>query len=356
MPENPNRNKIVRIIWIIWPFLLAIFIFIFIKVAEKNPLLTEHYYSRGIYPVIAGIFSFFSHVAPFSLWDFLWVLIIISIVAGIILIFIKKIRTGWYILKIFQISAILYSLFYISWGFNYFRPGLEKRLNWNVPAKDENLFRSDLDSVIIGATRNYISISDSDYRIIDSLVEISYSLNSHRLAINYPNGSRRPKTMTFSSFFSKTGISGYFGPFFNEVHINHFLLPVDYPFVLAHEKAHQFGMTNEAEANLAAFIICTESHDQRLRYSGYQALLLYFLKDASKLKDYKEIFSTISKPVIDDLKRRTKYYQGLQNEKLADVQQSANDIYLKANKIEAGVMNYNQVISLVISWYSNTDK
>ena len=90
--------------------------------------------------------------------------------------------------------------------------------------------------------------------------------------------------MIFSSFYSKMGLSGYFGPFFNEIHVNHYLLPLDYPFVLAHEKAHQFGITSEAEANLVAFVICVRSDDQRLRYSGYQSLLLYFLRDASHLE------------------------------------------------------------------------
>ena len=152
------------------------------------------------------------------------------------------------------------------------------------------IFRSVLDSLIIQTSRNHILITSSDYPSFDSLIERSYSENSHLLKINYPNGARRPKTMIFSSIFSKSGVSGYFGPFFNEIHLNRNLLPMDYPFVLAHEKAHQFGITSEAEANLYAFIICTNSEDQRLKYSAYQSLLLYFLKDASKMKDYQEIF------------------------------------------------------------------
>ena len=110
--------------------------------------------------------------------------------------------------------------------------------------------------------------------------------------------------MLFSSYFAKSGISGYFGPFFNEVHLNSYLLPDDYPFLLAHEKAHQFGISNEAEANLTAFIICTTSDDQRLQYSGYLFLLLYFINDASQLSDYKEYIKKIDKPVIDYIRFR----------------------------------------------------
>jgi hypothetical protein len=161
--------------------------------------------------------------------------------------------------------------------------------------------------------------------------------------------------MIFSSFFGKLGVNGYFGPFFNEIHINSYLLPVDYPFVLAHEKAHQFGITSEAEANLAAFIICIKSGDRQLRYSGYQSLLLYFLKDASQIKEYREYIDKIDKRIIQDLRSRQKYYLGLENKNMSDMQSAVNDAYLKANKIEKGVKNYDQAVSLVISWYYNSN-
>jgi hypothetical protein len=251
------------------------------------------------------------------------------------------------------VGAMLYAFFYISWGYNYFRPDIGKRLAWDKSVNDEPNFRSVLDSLIAQSGRNQTVISTSDYPAVDSLVERSYSENSHLLKIRYPNGKRRPKTMTFSSFFAKSGVSGYFGPFFNEIHINGKLLPMDYPFVLAHEKAHQFGITSEAEANLYAFVICIRSGDQRLEYSACQSLLLYFLRDASKMKDYQEILKKIDEKVIGDLRFRQEYYMSLQNAKLSDMQETANDVYLKANKIGDGVMNYNQVVDLLLNWYGN---
>jgi hypothetical protein len=277
------------------------------------------------------------------------------VISGLILVVLKKIKFGWYILRTLQLLALLYSFFYIAWGYNYFRPKIDKRIGWAMPKADEVLFRSILDSLIIQTNYNYISVSTSDYSEIDTLIEESYRKNSHELGINYPNGTRRPKTMLFSSFYGKLGLSGYFGPFFNEIHINYYLLPVDYPFVLAHEKAHQFGITSEAEANFVAFVICIKSGDQRLKYSGYQSLLLYFLKDASQLKEYKEYFNKIDKLVIGDIRFRQKYYQGLESRILSDIQTAVNNSYLKVNNIEKGVKNYNQVVSLVISWYYNSN-
>jgi hypothetical protein len=343
-----------RIILISWPFLLALLVLLVVRLAVRNPDKVEQLYSTGIYPFIANLFSFFSKLVPFSLWDHFWIVFTLLLICGLILVAFKKIKLTWYLLRLTQLLALLYSFFYLSWGFNYFRPGIETRVGWKSPKADEQIFRSVLDSLIIYSNRSYIQISVSDFPVIDSLLEESYRKNSNGLGINYPNGTRRPKKMVFSSYFAKSGVSGYFGPFFNEVHLNSYLFPIDYPFLLAHEKAHQFGIASEAEANLAAFIICTTSDDLRLKYSGYMYLMLYFLKDAEMMPDYHEFIKKIDKQVLANIRVRAKYYDGLQNTTLENVQTAVNDVYLKSNHVKKGVKNYNQVVKLVISWYFNS--
>jgi len=358
MGKKSKEIKIVRIrkiILIFWPFILSLLVFLSTRLSIRNPQFVEHNYSRGIYPVIAKSFSLISNVIPFSLWDIFWVLIILLIISGLVLIAFRKIRFSWFGLRTLQLVALLYSFFYFVWGYNYFRPKIEQRIGWKIPQADQVIFRSILDSLITQTNLNYISILSSAYPNIDALVEDSYRKVSRELGINYPNGIRRPKTMVFSSFYGKLGLSGYFGPFFNEIHVNHYVLPVDYPFLLAHEKAHQFGVTSEAEANLVAFVVCVRSGDQGLRYSGYQSLLLYFLRDASHIKEYKEYLNKIDQKVLQDFHSRQKYYAGLENITLSKMQTAVDNSYLKANNIEKGVKNYNQVVSLVIDWYYNSN-
>ncbi len=347
---------IFRILKMIWPFIIAALVFLGVGLAIRNSLWIEHYYSNGVYPIIANLFSGLSSLIPFSLWDLFWVLAILLIILGIALVAFRKIKWSWLLLRIAQAMALLYAIFYLVWGLNYFRPKFETRIGWEKQKANETVFRAILDSIIVHTNSSYTPISSSDYPTINQLVEESYSKNRGVLGINYPNGSRRPKTMLFSSFFAKSGVSGYFGPFFNEIHLNYFLLPMEYPYVLAHEKAHQFGITNEAEANLAAFIVCTTSQDRRLQYSGYVNLLIYFLSDASQLKDIKEYVKKIEKPVILNLRFQRHHWQGLQNKTLDQVQSAANNAYLKTNHIEEGVKNYNQVVALVISWYYNENR
>ena len=333
-----------------------IIIYLIINILALNSGITEQFYSSGIYPYIARIFSAFSNLFSFSLWDIFWMVAVFSLMIGLIFVFLGKLKPWKYGLRVLQMTAILYTFFYFIWGFNYFRPKFETRMGWEHPKTDEKEFRSVLDSIIFHTNLTQMTISPNDYPEIDKLVEASYRNNSAGLGINYPNGTRRPKTMIFSSFFAKSGVSGYFGPFFNEIHLNYYLLPMEYPFVLAHEKAHQFGITNEAEANLCAFIVCTTANDPRLQYSGYISLLLYFISDAVQLKDTSDYIRKIDKKVILDLRFQRSHWQGLRNVTLDKAQTAANNAYLKTNHIEAGVKNYNQVVSLVMGWYQNKDE
>jgi len=355
--NKPEKDKteisMRKAIKVLWPFILALIIFFCIKLAVRNSHLVETYYSNGFYPIISKLFSSFSRLIGISLWDVSWLLIILLVISGLLLVILKTIKPGWYILHVFQVTALLYSFFYISWGFNYFRPGIGTRIGWEKINVNENMFRTVLDSLIVQTNRSYSEISICDYASINNLVEDSYRRNSAGLGINYPNGYRRTKTMLLSSLLLKFGISGYFGPFFNEVHLNYYLLPSDYPFTLSHEKAHQFGIASEAEANLAAFVVCTSSEDQRLRYSAYRTLLQYFLSDASSFKDYPDYEKKIDKRVIKDLKFRQRYYLGLRNRAFEKAQTFIYNIFLKSNHISKGVMNYNQVVELVIDWYYN---
>jgi hypothetical protein len=350
-PKSPVTHQIIRNSW---PFIGALLVFAGVRLAHGNPDLVERYYSTGIYPFIAKVFSSVSRTVPFSLWDLFWILNILVAVCGLVLIIFRKVRFKLYLLRMAQLLCFLYSFFYLSWGFNYFRPDIEKRLGWSKLNIDEESFRSILDTLIIQTNKTHVNINTSGYPDIDRMVEESYRKNSESLGINYPNGTRRPKSMIFSSYFAKSSVSGYFGPFFNEINLNSYILPIDYPYTLAHEKAHQFGITSEAEANLAAFVVCVTSEDTRLNYSGYLFLMLYFLNDARQMPDYHQYIDKIDKPVIEDIRYRNRYYNGLENETLEKIQSAANDVYLKSNNIKKGIQNYNHVVTLVLRWYNNT--
>jgi hypothetical protein len=350
----PGIFKSRKVILNLLPFIFAIITFIIVRLAFKNPQIVESCYSEVIYPVVSIFFSWLNGFFACSLWDIFWVMFFLLLIAGLIAVILKKLKFGKYVLRTIQMIAILYAVFYLLWGFNYFRPDIGTRLGWKSFKPDEVFFRQILDTLITKTNFCRITVSDSDYLSLNTLINESFNKNRSVLKIKFQDVKMRPKKMLFSSFAAKLGLSGYFGPFTNEVNLNSKLLPFDYPFSLAHEEAHKYGIANEAEANLVSFIICTSSDDQRLKYSGYMMLLLYFLNDAEKLSDYTTIIKKIDRNVIDDLRFRRKYYEKLQNKTLEKVSSAANDAYLKANHIKTGIKNYDQVVALTISWYRNS--
>jgi hypothetical protein len=338
------------------PFILALIIYVIVKLSLKNANIVESFYSEGLYPFVKLPLSWFSSLFPFSLGDVFYTIVVIAFFVGLGAVIFRKLKVSIYILRTIQVAAILYSVFYLFWGFNYFRPGIESRLGWQKYRADELFFRQVLDTIIVTVNRNYCVIKESEYSSVNDLVDESYSWNSGSIGIRYKGGAKHPKKMIYSSKMAKFGLSGYYGPYFSEVQLNSKLLPMEYPFALAHEVAHKCGIANEAEANFVSYIICNSSEDKRLKYSGNLMIMLYFLNDAHKLKDYGSIVKKIDSRAIADIQFMRKYYTSLQNETLEKVSSAANDAYLKANNIKTGIKNYNQVVALVMSGYQNSAK
>ena len=183
---------------------------------------------------------------------------------------------------------------------------------------------------------------------IERLIEKSYNKLAPVLQINYPAGKRRAKNITFSRFFAKAGISGYYGPFFSEVHINKNNLPVEYPFVLAHEKAHQFGISSEAEANFYAWLVCSQSESKQLQYSANLYILKFFIYQGYQMEQYPEIIKELNGNVKNDFRRIQEHWLNLRNKKINKVASKVNDTYLKTNKIEKGIEDYYGVVKHVM--------
>jgi hypothetical protein len=143
--------------------------------------------------------------------------------------------------------------------------------------------------------------------------------------------------------------SGIFGPFFHEVHLNSHLLPVEMPFVLAHEKAHGRGYARESEASFIALLVCLRSSDQAVRYSAYFSLLGRFMSRYRYFSDADSLEQMIRPEIMADFAAvwsRIEKYTG----PLAEFAQKGYDVYLRANQVEGGVKNYSDVVALVIAW------
>ena len=342
-------RKLFSLKWIFLP-VLALLTFGLTKLAYQFPGFTERWYSQRLYSFIASVISPVSNLFPFSLDDLFYFFLILLLIIILILLILRKIKlvNGGKITL--NVIAALYILFYVLWGFNYFREDLYKRLKLTKHKSDSKMFTVQLKRLVENTNKSWCSFEDWDKKTVDQNIEKSYKTLAPALKIKYPAGKRKAKSITISRFFAQAGISGYYGPFFNEVHVNSHILPVEYPFILAHEKAHQFGITNEAEANFYAWLVCTNSKSKQLQYSANLHVLQYFLYQGYQMEEYPEIIAKLDKRVKTDLEIIRKHWISLRNEKVDEAATKVNDFYLKTNKIKEGVKEYSGVVKYVIDY------
>jgi hypothetical protein len=332
------------------PIWLAFATFGLTELFSRYPQATETVYSRTMFPVFAFLLSFISKWVSFSVDDAFYALIIIFLITILLLSIFRNIKFGRFMLLLLQTLAICYVLFYWFWGFNYYRSGINDRLQIAQSKPDTVEFVKVLENLIAQTNASYCTFYSISKPEISALVESSYQKNAAFLKIKYPQGTRIAKPITLSSFFAKAGIAGYYGPFFSEVHLNDSLLMIEYPQVLAHESAHQFGITSEAEANFYSWLVCSQSPSKHLKYSANINMVNYFLSQGRHLHNFKDLVRQIDKPVIDDIRKVQKHWESMRNETIDKAAGKLNDAYLKTNKVEKGIEDYFGVVQFVMDF------
>src|SRR5690606_21319492 len=110
-----------------------------------------------------------------------------------------------------------------------------------------------LSGVRLEITGDTLPIESSlSHRALEDLVRSEMKKNLHLLGLNN-RGFPRTKEFFPAGLLRKLGIMGIYFPFTGESYIDPSLHLLEKPFTIAHEMAHSFGITNEGEANFAAW-------------------------------------------------------------------------------------------------------
>jgi len=332
-------------------YLPPIILLIFILFCSCITALAE-WYMQNCYPAIAAILSFFSRMIPFSLMDLLFIATTVAFLGSIVMICKKRISLlRW---SKMLLLAVLWTVvwFYISWGIAYFRPDFYERFGIELPKEDKDFFETLVIRYIEALNEAYVAEPHFDVKEINEEIETLYAKHHELLRLPHPCGWRRTKKTIAEPLMTRMGISGYFAPFFNEVHVNNFSLPVTYPYTLAHEKAHQFGVANEAECNFFATVICASSDHPLVRYSGYLQTTSYLLGNLRRISpdNYREIAEQIDPRIMADYRAIREHWQTGVNPTMSAVQSRVYDTYLKTNKQQSGILSYSEVTGLLVAW------
>ncbi len=255
---------------------------------------------------------------------------------------------------------------------NYYRDSFYLRANVAPRPYEEEVFCCFLQSYADRLNASYaaasgISLNDScladserperallfpDRMNLEAEVKKLYAQIPGHYGLALPRDFQHPKYLFFNSLYSGVGVLGFMGPFFGESHLNHELLPLQYPFTYAHELSHLLGISNEAEANFWAYQICIRSTSPAVRYSGYFGLLSYVLSNAAATlpeQTWKAWLETIHPAILRQLADGQRYWSERYSPWIGSVQHVIYNWYLKGNRISSGQRNYAEVIGMILS-------
>ena len=158
-----------------------------------------------------------------------------------------------------------------------------------------------------------------------------------------------------SELMNYTHITGVYSYFTGEANIDIAFPDYTIPFTAAHELAHQRGIAREDEANFIAFLVCTESDDPYIRYSGY--LYVYnYVASALYKTDY-ELYKSAYFSLPEDIRLEkiaySKFFDKYRDSVASNVSETVNNTFLTIQGT-AGTISYDMVTDLAVRYYYNT--
>lgn len=307
------------------------------------PEVTEQVYGRTIYPVFRWLFDFTLGWLPFAAAYLLPFLI----VGLFVLTAVKKNTFGNWLRTAGNGLGWIVTMFYLFWGFNYARPSLSDRI-FDTSTTVSNKAVVDLAQKTITnlntlRTDSLLSTIPDDNELTDLLREaVAGTLVNYNIHLNT---NCRVRPLSPPGILRKFGITGIYMPLTGEALLEKSHPQPEKTFVMAHELSHSFGVTDEGEANLVAYISCVAHPKESIRYAGHLAMWEYVLWELHRRHITVELeLEPLVQKDLERLREERKRFK----EWVPELGDMVNDTYLKAQGIEAGTASYSTLPELYI--------
>ena len=317
--------------------------------------LVDRLYSRGAYATLQPLVTSASSLTPFAWLDvllagaFLWLVIRcrrVMQIAGPLRRRAALLLTGDLLVAL----AALYLVFLGMWGMNYRRLPITATLDFDRARVTREAVER-FATRAVGELNRLYDAAHADPSATATLAAVRV-----RLAPAFANAQRNlgasrlarpglPKRSLLSPFFRWATVDGMVNPFGLEVLVNPDLVPVERPFVVAHEWGHLAGWARESEASLMGWTTCLEG-DETAQYSGWLSMYLQVRRDVSS-ETLARLDASLARGPRADLAAIAKRLAAGQPA-VQRASWSAYDRFLKANRVEEGVRSYDEVVMLVV--------
>lgn len=326
----------------------------------------ESHYSESIYQTIRREISAVTSLVPFSIAEFLLYFLVLGsialLVTRLIQLILRKIkihRLLGSIASILLVCGIILNLFYVTWGFNYFREPLATRMELNVATRSVD----ELEAFVLKTAAEACALRETLHEDENGVFapeesdgELFLKLTPAYAALNqkipvFQADPTRAKQIFWSQGLSWQGISGIYIGLTAEPNVNAGQPPLLLFQAAAHEMAHQTGIASENEAELTGYLACLNSTDPNIHYSGLAYALIVsgnalFDVDSER---YLAATETYGDAIWRDFSAYNDYWDAFNGE----VRQSAdrrNDAYLKHNSQPSGIKSYGEAVDLLLAY------
>lgn len=361
-------KKWLKNLYCLSPAVAAILLFL---ILPYFPQVTEYGFSRGLFRVISVPLGGALAALPVSLTEILAVLAFPAAVV-ILVVLIRKLVTsgarkrllgrvargmGWVLSSAFLMYGIMH-------GLNYYRLPAAELMELDTSPQSPEFLQQVCIQLAQEASREREALQEDSRGCMQLSQSIRATLrladNGYRnLDDQYPflwGGVWQAKPVMLSHWWSYTGITGMYFPFFAEANVNVDIPDWELPSTAAHELAHTRGFAREDECNFFAFLTCIHSDSADFRYSGY---LLAYIYCSNALYAYDQELWQAVQPYVSsgmgrDLQAQNAYWDQFEGE-VQEISSSINNSFIEAHGDEDGVLSYNRVVQLVLGYYLQPD-
>jgi hypothetical protein len=336
-----------------------------IHLISVNSVVFSDFFNRYISSVVRTFLAKLTDILPFSLAE----TIIIFMPVIIVLMFFGsgiKSKKGTifgirYLCMLLAVTSLFYSVFVLGFATSYQGSTLEDKLGIkrrNVSA--DELYKTA--EILLGKTEQLISGINYKYGS-SSVMPFTFTEMNTLLNDAYITASKKYpfiqqlrsniKYILLSEPMTYTHISGVYTYYTGEANININFPDYTLPYTAAHELSHQRGVAREDEANFMAFLVCSESDNAYIRYSGYLNLLEYVL-DALYSADedaYYKLLDTIDLRIRYEMVAYNNFFDKYRKSVASEVSSAVNNTFLRSQGQTDGTKSYGRVVDLAVAYY-----
>jgi hypothetical protein len=308
-------------------------------------------YTAGFYAAWQPLVTRVSNTTPVAWLDVLIVAVALLWTAALVRDLLRHRvmpALGYAALRTAAWAGGCYLLFLATWGLNYRGVALVDTLQFDATAVSAahalevaGATVSRLNALYPESRDGPVSPAPVDPLLADAYVRALADLGR---PTTFTPG--RPKRTLLDAYFRRAGVDGMTDPYFLETLVVSDLLPIERPFVIAHEWGHLAGITDEGEANFVGWLTCLRGAPPH-QYSA--ALFLYAaIARALRPRDRATVAARLASGPRADLTAIAQRARENINPVVASAGWRVYDQYLKANRVEHGTTSYDEIVRLVL--------